>query len=100
MKKLLLAITLLVASATAYANWWSLSGDVQISQQQVTFSALNNTGRAVYCRGYVYGESNYGEVGNFFVDGWVANGAYVTGHVTAWGNRFLVNGWAEINCRF
>lgn len=100
MKKILLTLTLLLASTAAYANWWSLDGNVNVTNTQVTFSARNNTGQPVYCRGYVYGQTQAGETANFFVDGWVQNGGWVRGHVSTWGNRYLVSGWAEINCRF
>jgi hypothetical protein len=101
MKKLILAVSLLVMSAAAHAaGWWSLDGDVSITNTQVTFSARNNTGRAVYCRGYVYGRTQFGEVANFFVDGWVQNGQWVRGYVNTTGNRYLVAGWADISCRF
>lgn len=99
MKKFILAL-LLTISTTAQAKWWHLGGNVQVNNQQVSFSAYNSTGRAVLCKGYVYGRSNFGEVGNFKIQGWVQPGGHVYGYVNAWGNRYLVDGWAEVYCRF
>ena len=101
MKVILLGAMLALSNqGSAYYQWFPYNAQVHIGSKLVSATAYNHYLRPIYCRGKVWGVSQFRESGFDWFRGPILPGESRWAYVSAWGNRYFINGWADIYSRF
>lgn len=90
------AILLFAAPALA---WWHANAQVRVNHTYVGAAVSNNLPRSIYCQGYVYGQTYYGQTLRNRVSGVIYPGQYAYWYVYTNRSNPFVNGWANVQCR-
>lgn len=98
-KNLLLVIVLLCISNTSQA-WWKEHVNVTTDKTVIIATVINQYNRAIYCEGYVFGRTYYGNILNNWAEGIIDVGNYSIIFVNTNTNDPFVEGWTNIQCRW
>lgn len=101
LKSLVVALFVTLMTSTAFAQQWQrVNAYVSVSNNQVSAQVSNSLVPMMQCRGYVYGQTQYGLVRNAWFNDFVPFNQYRFAYVGTFPNEFFVNGWANIECLF
>lgn len=98
MKKLILALTIALASLQTFA-WWPTQAYVSYNRTLVSASVYNHYGRPIICNANVYGRTMYGNVFNGAMWNQVIwPGQYAYAYVYSGYADPFIGGWANAHC--
>lgn len=98
MKTIMAILFSVLLPASAFA-WWLPQGQIIVNNNVVQSAVYNQTPAMAFCQGYVYGQTQYGQVLTNAFSSYIPpfTSAYV--NVYAYAPYFFVSGWADIRCQ-
>ena len=100
---ILAAVFAIVIGATAHAqSWFAVNANITVNTAYAQATVQNTFGAPIYCQGYVYGQLFSGSQANNWMETWILPGAYGQVYLYATNPQMdpIVQGWADINCRY
>ncbi len=101
MRRLVATVLLSLVSLPAFAQYFTANPLMAVRPDVVSAQVYNPYYEPIFCEGYAFGRTSWGNVYQAAFRDVLPPGAYRFAYVrtNAWGNPF-VNGWAQIYCRF
>ena len=101
LKALLIALSVSLASTSAFAQWFPARINMLVLPGQVSAEVFNPYYEPIICRGEVYGQTIQGPVFNaFFIEQFLPAGGFRYAFVQTTPFAPFIGGWANIYCRF
>jgi hypothetical protein len=100
-KTLFVALTLLIGTSSAFAQFFAARVNMMVLPGQVSAEVYNPFYEPIVCNGLVYGQTALGPVFNaFFTEQIMAPGTFRYAYVMTGPLNPFVGGWSQIHCRF
>lgn len=100
MKTLVISILFILALPTFANGWFPSTMQIYVTPTRAEGIIFNNTPyRFLKCKGQLFARTQMNQVGSVNVCAFIPRGGYVQAYLNSYGNAYLLNAWANVQCR-